>query len=65
MVSIAIHQPEVKEITRWTRKNGEVYYCVVIKEPHSQADITLFIADLSLLVSQLIRTEVIESKCSM
>jgi hypothetical protein len=65
MPSIAIHEPEVKEITRWTRKNGEVYYCVVIKEHYSQAEITLFISDLSLFISQLILTKAIESKCSM
>ena len=57
MVSVSIHRPTLKEITRWTKRNGETYFSIVLKDD-KESEVTIFVDSLYEFTAKLLLTEV-------
>jgi len=57
MVSINIHEPQVKEIIQWTKRNGETYFSIVLKDD-KESEVTIFVDSLYEFTAKLLLAEV-------
>jgi len=52
MVSISIHGPKIKEVSRWTHKDGTVYYVLRMVDD-TGSEIDLYINDIDLFTTEI------------
>ena len=52
MVNISIHEPKIKEVSRWTHKDGTVYYVLRMVDD-TGSEIDLYINDIDLFTTEI------------
>ena len=55
MVSISIHGPKIKEVSKWTHKDGTVYYVLRMVDD-TGSEIDLYIDNIDLFTAEIENT---------
>lgn len=62
-MDVTIHQPKIKGLDKWTRKDGTTYYCLTLIDS-TGSTVYIFIDDIDQFIAALVTTPELNCECS-